>query len=92
VKEGTSDFVNARFVNSFIRHMQMWPRLLGEMWRLTRAGGVLRVTEADDAGTSNGPAFGRLKALAISFQHSAAWQADRERATAHYNERHIAPV
>jgi ubiquinone/menaquinone biosynthesis C-methylase UbiE len=59
------DFVNARFVNPFIRHMQIWPRLLGEMWRLTRAGGVIRVTEADDAGTSNSSAFERLKALAI---------------------------
>jgi ubiquinone/menaquinone biosynthesis C-methylase UbiE len=50
------DLVNIRFAASFLRTWD-WPKLLVELLRLTRPGGVVRVTESVAHLTSNSPAL-----------------------------------
>jgi ubiquinone/menaquinone biosynthesis C-methylase UbiE len=53
------DLVNMRLAVSFVRTWD-WPKLLAEFKRVTRVGGMIRLTEADVA-ESNSPALTRLK-------------------------------
>jgi len=50
------DLVNLRFGASFIRTWD-WPKLLGELLRVTRPDGVVRVTETDAIPPSSSPAL-----------------------------------
>src|SRR5215467_4144917 len=52
------DLINARFMISFL-HSNTWPKLIQECWRITRSGGAIRMTEAENGGTSS-PAFEKL--------------------------------
>ena len=52
------DLVNMRLAVSFVRTWD-WPKLLGEFRRVARAGGVIRLTEADVA-EGNSPALTSL--------------------------------
>ncbi len=63
--DATFQVVNARFVNAFLPTWQAWRRLVSEMARVTAPGGLLRLTEADDPGLTNSPAFERMKALTL---------------------------
>ena len=56
------DLVNQRFGVSFLRTWE-WPKLLHEYQRVTRPGGVIRITETDILIESNSPAFARLNSL-----------------------------
>ncbi|MBV8822337.1 MAG: class I SAM-dependent methyltransferase [Chloroflexi bacterium] len=49
------DFVNLRYLCLFMRK-EAWPRLLAECMRITRLGGVIRLTEPE-CGFANTPAF-----------------------------------
>src|SRR5579859_7430761 len=53
--------VNQRFGSSFLRTWD-WPKLLQEYQRVTRPGGVIRLTESD-TGKNNSPALTRLYQL-----------------------------
>jgi ubiquinone/menaquinone biosynthesis C-methylase UbiE len=53
------DLVNMRLAVSFVRTWD-WSKLLAEFTRVTRVGGIIRLTEADVA-ESNSPALTRLK-------------------------------
>ncbi len=53
------DLVNLRFGASFLRTWD-WPKTLSEMLRITRHGGVVRVTESDNFHQSNSPALRQL--------------------------------
>src|SRR6266480_383073 len=53
------DLVNQRFGASYLRKWD-WPKLLSEFRRVTRPGGVIRVTEGDMALESPSPALTRL--------------------------------
>jgi len=53
------DLVNQRFGASYLRKWD-WPKLLSEFQRVTRPGGVIRVTEGDMALESPSPALTRL--------------------------------
>ena len=55
------DLVNIRSATSFMRTWN-WPKLLNEMQRITRPGGVIRITEILRS-HSNSPAVVRLMAL-----------------------------
>jgi len=55
------DLVNLRFAVGFMRTWD-WPKLLSEMRRVTRPGGVLRLTEIERV-TSSNPALLRLIAM-----------------------------
>jgi ubiquinone/menaquinone biosynthesis C-methylase UbiE len=53
------DLVNQRFGASYLRTWD-WPKLLREYQRVTRPGGVIRVTESDMITESSSPALIRL--------------------------------
>ncbi len=59
--DASFDLVNMRFGFSFLL-VTDWPRLLGEMLRVTRPGGVLRLTEGTIV-QSRSPAFYRLNQM-----------------------------
>lgn len=50
------DLVNARFLIGFMPR-KAWPTFLQECMRITRPGGVIRLTEFDEPGKSNSLAF-----------------------------------
>lgn len=52
------DLVNARFMAGFMPKAA-WPRLIHECLRITRRGGVIRLTE-NEWGVTNSPAFEKL--------------------------------
>jgi ubiquinone/menaquinone biosynthesis C-methylase UbiE len=53
------DLVDLRFGISFVRTWD-WPKLLSELLRVTRPGGVVRVAETDMGSRSNSPALNQL--------------------------------
>ena len=53
------DLVNVRLVTSWML-VQNWPRFLGELVRVTRPGGIVRVTDAEPLMLSNSPAHMQL--------------------------------
>jgi ubiquinone/menaquinone biosynthesis C-methylase UbiE len=53
------DLVNLRLGVSFLRTWD-WPKMLGELLRVTRPGGVVRFTDAGIVPKSNSPALTRL--------------------------------
>ena len=53
--DASFDLVNMRFALSFMRTWD-WPKLLTELLRITRPGGVIRVTDSVARLTSNSPA------------------------------------
>lgn len=54
------DLVNARFLCPFMP-TTAWPRLLAECIRITRPGGIVRLTECDEPATTNSPAYEEIK-------------------------------
>ncbi len=54
------DLVNARFLVGFMPHSG-WPLFLHECMRILRPGGIIRLTEFDEPGTSNSVAFEQWK-------------------------------
>ena len=59
--ENYFDLVNERFAGSFMRTWN-WPKLLDELQRVTRPGGIIRLTEVERV-NSNSPSHLRLLAL-----------------------------
>lgn len=53
------DLINARLIVGFMP-TEAWPRLLRECLRITRPGGVIRLTEGDVWGITNSPAIEKL--------------------------------
>jgi len=61
------DFVNTRSIIGFM-YKEKWPEVVGEMVRVARPGGTIRLTEFDGGGVSNSPALERLnKLLTLAF-------------------------
>jgi ubiquinone/menaquinone biosynthesis C-methylase UbiE len=64
------DLLNQRFGASFLRKWD-WPKLLSEYRRVTRLGGVIRITEGDMAMESPSPALTRLFEIMLdAFYHA----------------------
>jgi len=63
------DLVNQRYGGSFLRTWD-WPKLLQEYRRVTRPGGVIRITESDSSETSS-PALTRLVDLLLQALYQA---------------------
>lgn len=53
------DFVNARFLTGVI-YRDRWLDVLRECYRITKPGGLIRLTEGDIVGLTNSPAFAEL--------------------------------
>jgi ubiquinone/menaquinone biosynthesis C-methylase UbiE len=64
------DLVNHRSAASWLRTWD-WPRLLHEYLRVCRAGGIIRVTEANFIKESSSPALNQLTDLALQALHNA---------------------
>jgi ubiquinone/menaquinone biosynthesis C-methylase UbiE len=60
--DNTFDIVNARFISSFLT-VEDWPSVVRELTRVTKPGGIVRLTEFDEPGVSNSPAHERMKQL-----------------------------
>jgi len=60
--DNSFDLVNARFLVAFMPKTA-WPKFLEECVRITRPGGIIRLTEFDEPGTTNSPAFARWMEL-----------------------------
>ncbi len=54
--DNSFDLVNARFLVAFMPKTA-WPKLLEECVRITRPGGIIRLTEFDEPATTNNAAF-----------------------------------
>ncbi len=61
--DGSFDLVNARFINFL--PAAAWPRLMQELRRITRLGGVIRLTESEWWYFTNSPALENLNAMII---------------------------
>jgi ubiquinone/menaquinone biosynthesis C-methylase UbiE len=68
--DGHFDLVNQRLGWSFLRTWD-WPNLLLEYRRITRGGGVIRLSEGDAVGTSNSPTLTRLLAIWLDAMYEA---------------------
>jgi ubiquinone/menaquinone biosynthesis C-methylase UbiE len=61
--DGSFDLVNARFINFL--PAAAWPELLQEFGRITRSGGVIRLTESEWWYFTNSPALENLNTMII---------------------------
>jgi SAM-dependent methyltransferase len=61
--DGSFDLVNARFINFL--PAAAWPQLMQEVGRITRPGGVIRLTESEWWYFTNSPAMENLNAMII---------------------------
>jgi ubiquinone/menaquinone biosynthesis C-methylase UbiE len=64
------DLVNARTIIGFMS-TSAWPRLVRECVRITQPGGVIRLTEGDNWGTTNSPALEQLIIWSMRAIHAA---------------------
>lgn len=62
--DASFDLVNLRFGVSFVRTWD-WPNLFSELLRITRPGGIIRITDSEIITQSNSPALTRLQEMAI---------------------------
>ena len=56
------DIVNARFISSFLNRDD-WPRVVCELVRVVKPGGIVRLTEFDEPGISTSAAHEKMKQL-----------------------------
>jgi ubiquinone/menaquinone biosynthesis C-methylase UbiE len=63
------DLVNIRYAESWIRTSD-WPHMLPELLRVSKPGGVIRLTEGNFVQTSS-PSFDRLNRLLVQSYHRA---------------------
>jgi SAM-dependent methyltransferase len=55
------DLVNARFLAVIQR--PAWPQVVQELFRITRPGGFIRLTEAEDVSVTTSPAFEKMAVI-----------------------------
>jgi ubiquinone/menaquinone biosynthesis C-methylase UbiE len=65
------DLVNQRFAQGWMRRFE-WPKLLGEYQRVTRPGGIIRLTETD-AWEGNSLALSRLTDISVKAAYQAGY-------------------
>ncbi len=66
------DLVNLRLGMSFLRTWD-WPKMLGELLRVTRPGGVIRITESEFVSQNDSPALTRLTQMGLSAFYRAGY-------------------
>lgn len=60
--DNTFDMVNARMLFAVVPRI-FWPTLVQELVRITRLGGIVRLTETDSAGIVSSPSGAKLDAI-----------------------------
>lgn len=68
--EASFDLVNGRLLMSFMPKTA-WTGLVQECMRILRPGGMLRLTEAENFGTTNAPAYEKLNRMMVRAMHKA---------------------
>jgi ubiquinone/menaquinone biosynthesis C-methylase UbiE len=68
--EQSFDLVNGRLLMSFMPKTA-WAGLVQECMRILRPGGILRLTEAENFGITNAPAYERLNRMMVRAMHKA---------------------
>ncbi len=68
--DASFDMINARFLSGVLRR-EAWPSFIAECTRLLRPGGILRLTDMIEPGTSTSPAYEQLNAIL----YQALWKA-----------------
>lgn len=68
--EHAFDLVNGRLLMSFMPRTA-WAGLVQECMHILRPGGILRLTEADNFGITNAPAYEKLNRLMVRAMHKA---------------------
>jgi ubiquinone/menaquinone biosynthesis C-methylase UbiE len=68
--EQSFDLVNGRLLMSFMPRT-VWAGLVQECMRILRPGGMLRLTEADNFGITNAPAYEKLNSLMVKAMYKA---------------------
>lgn len=71
------DLVNLRFSISYMRTWD-WPKMFSELLRITRPGGVIRITDNDILHRSNSPALTQLDEIAICALYKAGHLFEQE--------------
>lgn len=66
------DLVNARFLTAVLLR-EAWPHVLKEFLRITRPGGILRLTEFDLFGYTTSPAYEQLMTVISLAMHRAGY-------------------
>ncbi|HEX7736036.1 MAG TPA: class I SAM-dependent methyltransferase [Ktedonobacteraceae bacterium] len=75
--DNSFDLANLRLAVSFLRSWE-WPQALQELRRVTRRGGVIRVTETDLPDQSTSPALQRLfHLLALAYRQAGRYFQDQ---------------
>lgn len=72
------DLVNVRFSVSYVRKLD-WPKFLYELSRVTRPGGIIRVTEPEFAAESSSPALEQLNEKLCAAMYELGYLFSRER-------------
>jgi ubiquinone/menaquinone biosynthesis C-methylase UbiE len=82
--DASFDLVNMRFSVSFMRTWD-WPKMLSELQRVTRFGGVIRLTETEIIIKSNSVAFTQLNEMFLCalFRSGHLFEAETTGITAH---------
>ena len=57
------DLVNARYLA--VVPIKIWPEVMQEIFRITRPGGIIRLTENEEYSITTGPAFEKLSGMFI---------------------------
>lgn len=73
------DLINLRFAVSFVRTWE-WPRLLGELWRILRPGGVMRLTDEEIIHQSSSPAAMQFCTMLLCALYQSGHLFDQESA------------
>jgi ubiquinone/menaquinone biosynthesis C-methylase UbiE len=68
--DASFDLVNQRFGASWLRTWE-WRKILTEYQRVTRSGGIIRITEVNGGGESNSPALTKLNSLTLEAFHAS---------------------
>lgn len=78
------DLVNLRFGSSFVRTWD-WPKVVTELLRVTRPGGIVRVTDTEAIHQSNGPVLMQLceMFLCAFFRAGHLFEQERTGLTSH---------
>ena len=75
--DGFFDLVNLRLGGSFLRTWD-WSKILGEMLRVTNAGGVIRITDQEIMHQSNSPATTQINEVVLLAFYQAGHLFSRE--------------
>jgi ubiquinone/menaquinone biosynthesis C-methylase UbiE len=78
------DLVNQRFGVSWLRTWE-WTKILSEYQRVTRPGGIIRITDSDFTGECNSPALMKLWEILLETSHRSGrlFSATRDGVTGH---------